>query len=93
MKILAVCSSGLGSSFMLEMNIQEVLKELGLDGVTVEHTDLSSVTPDSADVFVMARDIADGAMGLQDVISLNSIIDREELKEKLEQKLKEMGKL
>jgi PTS system ascorbate-specific IIB component len=29
-KIMAVCGSGLGSSFMVEMNITEVLKELGV---------------------------------------------------------------
>ena len=30
MKILAVCGSGLGSSFMLEMNIKKVLTQLGV---------------------------------------------------------------
>lgn len=28
MKIMAVCGSGLGSSFMMEMNIKKVLKKL-----------------------------------------------------------------
>lgn len=93
MKILAVCGSGLGSSFMLEMNIQDVLNELGVSGVTVEHSDLSSVTPDAADLFVMARDIAEGAFGLDEMIVLNSIIDKNELKEKLQGKLAEMGRV
>lgn len=93
MKILAVCGSGLGSSFMLEMNIQDVLGELGVSGITVEHTDLSSVTPDAADLFVMARDIAEGAFGLKEMIVLTSIIDKNELKEKLQSKLSEMGKM
>ena len=35
MKITAVCGTGLGSSFMLEMNVKKVLKELG---VTAEVT-------------------------------------------------------
>ena len=30
MKILAVCGSGLGSSFMLEMNVQQILGEFGV---------------------------------------------------------------
>ena len=42
MKFLAVCGSGLGSSFMVEMNIKKVLKELGVTGVEVEHTDVGS---------------------------------------------------
>ena len=33
MKILAVCGSGLGSSFMLSLSIQDVLKEMGVEGV------------------------------------------------------------
>ncbi|MFK4997095.1 PTS sugar transporter subunit IIB [Bacillus sp. N9] len=94
MKILAVCGSGLGSSFMLSMNIQEVLQELGVAGITVEHSDLSSVTPDMADFFVMGKDIAEGALGLTErTVILDSIIDRQELIDKLRQKLSELGKL
>ncbi|WP_396136835.1 hypothetical protein [Curtobacterium sp. BRB10] len=33
MKILAVCSTGLGSSFMTHMNIDKALGELGGSGV------------------------------------------------------------
>ncbi|MBN2849328.1 MAG: PTS ascorbate transporter subunit IIB, partial [Erysipelotrichaceae bacterium] len=29
-KILCVCGSGLGSSFLVEMNVSKVLKKLGL---------------------------------------------------------------
>lgn len=94
MKILAVCGSGLGSSFMLSMNIQEVLNELGVAGISVEHSDLSSVTSDMADFFVMGRDIAEGAIGLQEkTVVLDSIIDRQELIDKLSKKLSELGKL
>ncbi|MBS2772924.1 PTS sugar transporter subunit IIB [Anoxybacillus rupiensis] len=93
MKILAICGSGLGSSFMLEMNIQQVLRELGVDHIEVEHCDLSSATSDMADLFVMAKDIAEGANHLGDRIILDSIIDQEEMKNKLKQKLEELGKL
>ncbi len=60
MKIMAICGSGLGSSFMVEMNIKKVLKKMGVEA-EVEHSDLSSATPGAADVFVMAKDIADSA--------------------------------
>lgn len=91
MKILAVCGSGLGSSFMLEMNIEDILKELGVSKVDVEHSDLSSAAPDQADFFVMGKDIAEGASHLEPKIVLNSIIDLEELRLKLEEKLSELG--
>lgn len=86
MKILAVCGSGLGSSFMMEMNIKKVLKELGVEA-EVNHTDLSSATQDLADIFVMSSDIANSC-SLKNVIALDSIINVNELKEKLENHLK-----
>lgn len=39
MKIMAICGSGLGSSFMVEMNIKKVLKKLNIQA-DVEHSDL-----------------------------------------------------
>lgn len=39
MKIMAICGSGLGSSFMVEMNIKKVLKKLEIEA-EVEHSDL-----------------------------------------------------
>ena len=35
MKIMAVCGSGLGSSFMVEMNIKKVLKKIGVEAEVV----------------------------------------------------------
>lgn len=60
MKIMAICGSGLGSSFMVEMNIKKVLKKMDIEA-EVEHSDLSSATPGAADLFVMAKDIAASA--------------------------------
>lgn len=61
MKMAAVCGSGLGSSFMVEMNINSVLNELGVTGVEVAHYDMGSATPDLADVFFVGGDLADSA--------------------------------
>lgn len=91
MRIMAVCGSGLGSSFMLEMNIQDVLKELNVADVTVNHTDLSSASSDMADVFIAGRDIAESMGFLGKVIVLNNILDKEEIKTKLQVELTEFG--
>ncbi|BDH46955.1 PTS mannitol transporter subunit IIB [Salmonella enterica subsp. enterica serovar Choleraesuis] len=83
MKIMAVCGSGLGSSFMMEMNIKKVLKKIEVEA-EVEHSDLGSVTPDVADVFVMGKDIAYSAnLPEQKVIIINNIIDIKEIEQKL----------
>lgn len=85
MKIMAVCGSGLGSSFMVEMNIKKILKKLAIDA-EVEHSDLASVTNDSADLFVMAKDIAESTSVPADkLIVITNIIDVAELEQKLTQ--------
>ncbi|GAA1162978.1 PTS sugar transporter subunit IIB [Streptomyces hebeiensis] len=81
MKFLAMCSTGLGSSFMVRMNIETIVRELGLADVAVEHSDISSAGPGSADVFFVAKDLEDAAQGLGDVVVLNSIIDMDELRD------------
>lgn len=93
MKILTVCGSGLGTSFMVEMNINQILQELGVSGVEVAHADLSSAAPGDADVFFLAKDIADGGSHLGEVVVLESIIDMDELREKVQQVMKEKGYL
>ncbi len=83
MRIMAVCGSGLGSSFLVEMNIKKVLVKIGVEA-EVEHSDLSSATPGAADLFVMGKDIAESARMPEDkVIVLNNIVDMVELEDKL----------
>ncbi|TLF42441.1 PTS sugar transporter subunit IIB [Lacticaseibacillus zeae] len=88
MKIAAVCGSGLGSSFMVEMNIQSVLKDLGVTGIETAHFDVGSATEGSADYFFVGKDLADSLNNLKNVIVLDSIIDKKELKSKVEALLK-----
>ncbi len=91
MKILAVCSTGLGSSFMTQLNIEKAVKELGVKDVEVDHADLGSVSAGSADVIFVGRDIAEAAQGLGDVVALNSLIDMKEIREKTAAALKRHG--
>ncbi|MBC3252542.1 PTS mannitol transporter subunit IIB [Serratia fonticola] len=83
MKIMAICGSGLGSSFMVEMNIKKVLKKMNIEA-EVEHSDLSSATPGAADIFVMAKDIAASAsVSADQLVVISNIIDINELEAKL----------
>lgn len=91
MKILAVCGSGLGSSFMMEMNIKNALKEIGVQEIEVDHSDLSGATPGAADLFVAGRDIAMGMTHLKGVVELDNLLDKKELKVKLEEALKKLN--
>ncbi len=49
MKIMAICGSASGSSFMVEMNIKKVLKKLNIDA-EVEHLRSHRSRPGAADL-------------------------------------------
>lgn len=94
MKLAAVCSTGLGSSFMVNMNIQEILKSLGVDDkVESTHMDMGSASENAADHFFVGKDLADAATDrLGDKVTvLDSIIDKDELKTKVSEFLKTKG--
>ncbi|HIF9118530.1 TPA: PTS sugar transporter subunit IIB [Photobacterium damselae] len=82
MKIMAVCSTGLGSSFMIEIKVKQIMQELGIEA-EVNHTDLGSVTPDMADFFICTRDLAD-SIHAGDVISIPNITDKDAIKEQIQ---------
>lgn len=92
MKILVVCGHGLGSSFMVEMNVQEALKNLNAPSdIEVEHSDIMTASPEMADVFICGKDLEENAERLGDVLVLDNILDKNELEQKLERKLKELN--
>lgn len=92
-KIMCICGSGLGSSFLVEMNVQKVMKELGLPDVEVEHTDLGSAWPGIADLIICGNDLYENLERFGDTIGLLNIMDKVELKTKLTKYLTEKGVL
>lgn len=74
--------------FYVRDEYKKVLDKIGFDA-EVEHSDLASVTINSADLFVMGKDIAESSsLPLDKVVILDSIISISELEEKLIEKLK-----
>lgn len=49
-KVLIVCGNGLGSSFIVEMNVKKILAEMNKEA-EVAHTDLTSAKSETADLF------------------------------------------
>ena len=58
MKILAVCGLGQGTSLILRMTIESVLKELGVEA-EVEHMDVSSAKGMHPAFIVTSKELAD----------------------------------
>ncbi|WP_028776238.1 PTS sugar transporter subunit IIB [Shimazuella kribbensis] len=88
MKILVVCGSGLGSSFMLELNVKKAMKELGIDA-EVTHTDLTTAKSEQADYYIGSGDIMDQLSGDHKTISLKNMFNMDELKQALQANIAE----
>lgn len=84
-KIMCFCGSGLGSSFMMEMNVKKVLANLGIKNVTVEHTTLSEIRPGIADLYVCGEDLEPQAKKAGDCIALRNLVSIPELTGKLKE--------
>ncbi|WP_142828295.1 PTS sugar transporter subunit IIB [Planococcus soli] len=84
MKIMVVCGNGLGSSFIMELNVKKALKELGKTA-EVDHTDLTSAKSEQADIFIGAADIM-GQLddGNRTIVNLENMMSIPEIKSKLE---------
>lgn len=83
MKILAVCAHGLGSSFLMEMNIKKALQNLGIEA-EVEHSDLSLTASGDADLFIMGEDIAtSSSIDSDKIITVKNLVNVAEFEEKL----------
>ena len=86
MKIVVICGAGIGSSGILKVNAERVLKRLDLEAdVTAAH--LASLNTDAADaqVILTSAEFVDtiGATNA-DVIVIENYFDTEELSRKLE---------
>jgi PTS system ascorbate-specific IIB component len=83
MKILVVCGNGLGSSFMMSINVEKVMKELNIEG-TCSHTDLASAKTENADYYIGSPEIMDQLKdGKRKIISLVNMFSIDEIKKAL----------
>ncbi|WP_019392700.1 PTS sugar transporter subunit IIB [Priestia filamentosa] len=86
-KVLVVCGNGLGSSFIVEMNVKKALEELGLQA-EVSHTDLASSKSEEADLYLGAQDIVENLEdGNRNVVGLVNLLDQEAIKKTLSENL------
>ncbi|MCV9878165.1 PTS sugar transporter subunit IIB [Brenneria izbisi] len=95
LSILAVCGAGLGSSFACEMSIESALKDLGVEA-ELSHCDISSATSSRADIIFTGENFRSQFQHYTidaTIIYLRRLVDKNEIKIKLEPVLKEKGYL
>ncbi len=83
MKILVVCGNGLGSSFIIELNVKKALSQLGKEA-EISHTDLATAQTEEADLYVGTEDIIQQLDdGKRNVVALENVMDVDKIKEEL----------
>ena len=84
-KALVACRAGMGSSLLLKIKVDQVIKENNFP-IETEHGNLDSLVGYEGDLLITMEDLADE---LQDqvkyALGVRNIVDKEEIKEKLEQ--------
>ena len=71
--ILCCCMTGMGSSFLVAMNVKKVMESLGMEDVLVEH----------AGTYVCSADIYEECARAGDAIPLEHLTDYEEIETKI----------
>jgi PTS system ascorbate-specific IIB component len=90
LKIVAVCGMGLGSSLILKMNIEKVIKDLNLEA-DVSTTDISTAKAviGDADVVITSPELAQQIGDVKaKVVTIKNFVNFNEMKEALEKTLK-----
>lgn len=80
---MTVCGAGLGTSLLLRMAIEDVLADEGLHA-NVEAWDSGTAKSVNADIIVTTVDLIKSLKDFRgNVVSVNNLNDREEIREKL----------
>jgi PTS system ascorbate-specific IIB component len=92
MKILTVCGNGIGSSLMLAMKLEEMCKEEGIEGVSVESSDFNSAQSKDVDLIVTVKEIAEQFPENREIAIIRSYTNKKKIREDVLEKIKELIK-
>lgn len=88
-KALIACRTGMGSSMMLKIKVDQVIRENSYQ-IEVEHNTLDAVNSFKGDLLITMNDVVDDVKGkVPYVIGIQNLMDKVEIKEKLEKFIKE----
>ena len=95
LKVVTVCGCGMGSSVILTMNTEKALKEFNIPAdVSVSDITTSKGAVKDADLVIIGSELAKLLKGVdKPIITLKSFVNKNEVKEKLQEFLKEKGML
>jgi PTS system ascorbate-specific IIB component len=84
-KALVACRAGMGSSILLKIKVDQVIKENNYP-IETEHGNLDSIVGYTGELLITMEDLADELKDkVNYALGVRNIVDKEEIKEKLEQ--------
>lgn len=84
LRILCVCGMGLGSSLLLKMQVESVLRELNTSADSIEIADIGSARSMAADLVVTSPQFAEMVKGVDaPVVTINNYMDKKEIRQKV----------
>lgn len=84
MKVLTVCGLGQGSSLILRMNVESVLKEMGVEA-DVDNSDVSTAVFEKPDLIITNKELAENLNNSSiPVVIVKNYFDKNEIREALE---------
>lgn len=82
-KALIACRTGMGSSMMLKIKVDQVVRENKFP-LEVEHGTLDDVKSFKGDLLITMSDVADELRGeINEVIGIRNLMDKNEIESKL----------
>lgn len=92
MNIMTVCGMGFGTSLMLKMTVDDILKEKGIKA-EVNATDASSAKGGNPDLIMASADLESTLESVEiPKVFIKNLTDTEEVREKLMEQLEQMDK-
>lgn len=88
---LVACRAGMGSSILLKIKIDQVIKENDFP-IKTEHGNLDSLSGFNGDVLFTMEDLAEELKDkVKYAVGIRNIVDKKEIEEKIRKFLKEKG--
>ena len=79
MKVLTVCGLGMGTSLILKMNVESILKDNNVQA-NIEHMDVSAANSTDADLIVTSNELAGNLEGHKaKLVVIKNFFDKEEI--------------
>lgn len=82
MNIVTVCGLGVGSSLIMKMTVENVIKDMGIKA-KVEHWDMGTIKSKQADLFITTEGFKKSFQDQDNVVYVTNIVDKVEMKNKL----------